>query len=251
MVLLFFAKLNHDAHLRQARDKLAWDVTRLDGEMNRQAMFVRMLTHEVRTPLAIIDSHSQLLALKAQGGVPAEVMPIRAAVSRLSELMERCLAQDRHASIGSLRKAPMGLADILANVAQEAQARSYDHLITRRIDNLPAGFSGDAALLRIMLANLLDNAIKYSPEGGCVDIAAHRNGPAEVVIEVSDEGVGIPEGALGHIFERYCRTHQVEDAVGAGLGLYIVRNIARLHDGDVSCESRLGEGSTFRVVLPV
>jgi signal transduction histidine kinase len=90
--------------------------------------------------------------------------------------------------------------------------------------------------------------VRYSPEGGVVALRACAEG-GDLIIEISDEGVGIPPEAQPRIFERYYRTSQVEDAIGAGLGLYIVRSIAHLHGGEVTCDSTLGEGSTFKVRL--
>lgn len=113
----------------------------------------------------------------------------------------------------------------------------------------PLWLTGDPDLLRVLLLNLLENAARYSPEGGAIQVRAAA-GDGQVTIEVSDEGVGIPAAARERIFERYYRTSQVKEAIGAGLGLYIARSIARLHGGEVTCDSTLGEGSTFRVHLP-
>lgn len=226
------------------------DVTTQVNMEQEQALFLRMLTHEVRTPLAIIDSNCQLLSLDHCRDTEANnILPIRAAVARLAELFDRCLSQDQLVSIGKPKLAPVDLATLLTIVSQEVQRRTDDHLVTLRIGSLPLHIMGDATLLQIMLTNLLDNAVRYSPEGGVIELVALADNVGKVVIEVRDEGVGIPEADLDHIFQRYFRTHQVGDTVGAGLGLYIVKNIARLHSGDVVCESTLGEGSVFRVTL--
>lgn len=113
----------------------------------------------------------------------------------------------------------------------------------------PLWLTGDPDLLRVLLLNLLENAARYSPEGGAIQVRAAA-GDGQVTIEVSDEGVGIPAEARERIFERYYRTSPVKEAIGAGLGLYIARSIARLHGGEVTCDSTLGEGSIFRVHLP-
>ncbi|MBF0126882.1 MAG: response regulator [Magnetococcales bacterium] len=217
----------------------------------QQAMFLRMLNHEVRTPLAIMDSHCQLLALENTGESRHAVATIRTAVAKVAELLDRCLTQDRLAAIGTLTLAPVDLKQLLSAVAQEAQRSTNDHLIMLRLDSpLPTHFVGDATLLPILLNNLLDNAIHYSPEGGVIELGAQTDGSGQVVITVSDEGIGIPASECEQIFERYHRTHQVNNTIGVGLGLYIVRNIARLHGGDVHCTSTLNEGSTFRITLP-
>jgi signal transduction histidine kinase len=128
------------------------------------------------------------------------------------------------------------------------QRQSEDHLLRYCSAAKDLRISGDPDLLRILILNLLENAVHYSPEGGSIQVrAAAQDG--SVTIAVRDEGIGIPPEARERIFDRYYRTPQVKDAIGAGLGLYIVRSIARLHGGDVSCDSTLGEGSTFRVSL--
>ncbi|MBF0340838.1 MAG: response regulator [Magnetococcales bacterium] len=217
----------------------------------QQALFLRMLNHEVRTPLAIMDSNCQLLALEQTGERGPALAAIRAAVAKVAELFDRCLTQDRLAAIGTLTLAPVNLEQLLNAVSQEAQRGTNDHLIMLRLDSpLPAHFVGDATLLRILLGNLLDNAVRYSPDGGAIELVAQTDGLGQVVIEVCDEGIGIPESEREQIFDRYHRTHQVHDKMGVGLGLYIVRNIARLHGGEVHCTSTLDEGSAFRVTLP-
>ncbi|MBF0181545.1 MAG: response regulator [Magnetococcales bacterium] len=227
------------------------DVTAQVTLEQEQSMFMRMLNHEVRTPLAIIDSHCQLLSMEYPGetNTGRTVATMRVATTRVSELFDRCLMQDQMATMSRSNFAPVDLGALIALTAQDMQRGTNDHLLVIRIDHLPEHFSGDAALLRIMLSNLLDNAVRYSPEGGVIELMAQANAPGRVVIEVRDEGIGIPSSEQEAIFERYYRTHQVNDAVGVGLGLYIVRNIARLHRGDVTCMSVLGEGSVFRITL--
>jgi signal transduction histidine kinase len=103
-----------------------------------------------------------------------------------------------------------------------------------------------------VVVNLLDNAIKYTPSGGSINLEVHaREGKA--VIEVADTGIGIPLGALPHIFERFFRVDKARsrDAGGAGLGLAIVKSICAAHGGQVEVESAEGRGSRFIVELPL
>ena len=101
------------------------------------------------------------------------------------------------------------------------------------------------------ITNLLDNAIKYSDEGGSVEIGATED-DGRVVIEVRDHGIGIPTKDLERIFERFYRVDKARSRAtgGTGLGLSIVRHVAQAHGGDVSVESREGVGSTFRIAMP-
>lgn len=251
VVFLFAVILNRDAGLRQVKTQLEWQVARLNEEMNHQSLFLRMLTHEVRTPLAVIDSNTQLLAMQnhEKESIAPQIVQIRANVSRLSELLDRCLSQDRLASLSSCRQYPIDLVTLINVVAAEVQSKTEDHLITCRIESLPESITGNAGLLKIMLTNLVENAVHYSPDGGNITLTTYADAMGKIVIDVCDEGVGIQEDASERIFDCYYRTQQVEGAVGVGLGLYITRKIARLHGGDVVCESVLGEGSRFRVTL--
>jgi two-component system, OmpR family, sensor histidine kinase SenX3 len=102
-----------------------------------------------------------------------------------------------------------------------------------------------------MFTNLVDNAVKYTPPGGRVEVTGGFEG-SEIVIRVRDTGIGIPEGKLPRIFERFYRVDKArsKETGGTGLGLSIVKHTAENHGGRVIVESRLGEGSTFTVYLP-
>jgi signal transduction histidine kinase len=113
---------------------------------------------------------------------------------------------------------------------------------------LPA-VRADADALARALMNLLDNAVKYSPDGSAVSIEAAAAG-ASVEIRVGDEGAGITEGDLPHVFERFYRGRDTEGVGGTGLGLALVQRIVQAHGGSVSVKSRVGGGSTFTVRLP-
>jgi two-component system phosphate regulon sensor histidine kinase PhoR len=111
---------------------------------------------------------------------------------------------------------------------------------------------GDRARIKQVMVNLLDNAIKYTPPGGSINLNVQaRDGKA--VIEVADTGIGIPTAALPHIFERFFRVDQARsrDAGGAGLGLAIVKSICLAHGGQVFVESAERHGSRFKVELPL
>jgi two-component system, OmpR family, sensor histidine kinase SenX3 len=110
---------------------------------------------------------------------------------------------------------------------------------------------GDETQLTSMFTNLVDNAVKYTPPGGRVEVTGGLEG-SEIVIRVSDTGIGIPEGKLPRIFERFYRVDKARSKAtgGTGLGLSIVKHIAENHGGRVTVESTSGEGSTFTVYLP-
>jgi len=110
---------------------------------------------------------------------------------------------------------------------------------------------GDETQLDSMFTNLVDNAVKYTPPGGRVEVVGGSEG-SEIVISISDTGIGIPEGKIPRIFERFYRVDKArsKETGGTGLGLSIVKHIAENHGGRVTVESAVGEGTTFTVYLP-
>jgi signal transduction histidine kinase len=110
-------------------------------------------------------------------------------------------------------------------------------------------FAGDIRMLQRMLSNLIDNAIKYTPTGGSVNVSVSEN-DAQAVVSVKDTGIGISPSDLPRIFERFYRCDQSRAQAGIGLGLSLARAIARGHGGDITAKSGLNQGSTFTVTLP-
>jgi signal transduction histidine kinase len=153
---------------------------------------------------------------------------------------------------------PVSVAALVAEVAGPARETAAQAGVNLVMESIPAGaiVPGDDRQLRTMLGNLIDNAVKYSdPQPGRPAPRVWVRGRVEgdrVVLEVQDEGIGIPEAHLGRIFERFYRVDRARSRAtgGTGLGLSIVRHVALNHGGEVGVESRLGEGSLFRVRLP-
>jgi signal transduction histidine kinase len=139
------------------------------------------------------------------------------------------------------------LADTVANLALTT---TRHRLVVTRLD--PAVVRGDHQRLENVFINLLSNAIKFSPNGGDVEIAAER-GPSEVVVSITDHGVGIPRSKQGDMFQQFYSAHVGTpfDYGGMGVGLYISREIVGRHGGRIWFESQEGRGSTFHVALPL
>lgn len=110
--------------------------------------------------------------------------------------------------------------------------------------------SGDARMLQRMLANILDNAVKYTPPGGEVEISLSESEKKDIIIAIRDSGIGISETDVPHVFERFYRCDRSRSQPGTGLGLSLARAIARAHGGDITVRSALDQGSTFTVTLP-
>jgi two-component system phosphate regulon sensor histidine kinase PhoR len=144
------------------------------------------------------------------------------------------------------------LAELARNTADQLSLLAEDKKISITCDASQVQLvEGDPVRLKQVIVNLLDNAIKYTPEQGAVRLRVlGRN--AHVVLEVKDNGIGIPAEALPHIFERFYRVDKARsrDQGGTGLGLAIVKHIVQAHGGEVRCESELGHGATFYFTLP-
>ncbi len=250
-IALMLVILVRDARERANQQAIQWELATARTGIDNQSTFMRMLAHEARTPLAVIDGQAQLLASEPADPVTAgrAVTHIRDAIHRLGLVLDRFMSQDRLLATTPMQKQRVDLASLLGAVAARAQRTTDQHLIQLKVDAGGTAVHGDFALLEVLFQNLVDNAIHYSPEGGAVHIAVVEAG-AQLQVTVSDEGVGIPRELQEKVFEPYFRAGTVPGAIGAGLGLSLVRKIARLHGGDVALESVPDAGSTFTVHLP-
>ena len=221
-----------------------------------QRNFVSMASHEFRTPLTNIDGHARRLDKTKDVLKPGEIGvragKIRSAVLRMTHLMDNLLNSSRLIDGGAglyLHPAAMDLAALLAEVCQLHREMVPGTQIVERFAAAPMPMVGDAKLLFQVFSNLLANAVKYSPDGGVIDVEAHAF-DAEIAVSVADRGIGIPQADLDRVFERYYRGGNVSGIVGTGVGLYLVRTVLDLHGGSVVVRSSEGEGACFRVSLP-
>lgn len=234
----------------------------LERVMGSKARSIRGLSHDLKNPLGAVDGYAQLL----EAGVQGELNPtqrewigrIRASVRGMLDIIDDLLNLSG-AEAGKLR-IDIGLTDV-AWVAREA---AEEHLAAAQAAGLtleaviPEGLPAtatDPGRVRQILGNLISNAIKYTPEGGRIFIRVEPCSegapwPGEwLCIRVEDTGPGIPEDQRERIFEEFSRL-EPGSTHGAGLGLAISRRIARLLGGDITVESRVGQGSGFRLWLP-
>jgi signal transduction histidine kinase len=221
-----------------------------------KSKFLSMASHEFRTPLATILSSSELLERYADRIDPQEkanlLHSIESGAKRMNELINDVLTLGR-AESGVLRLNParLDVHELCERVVREfriAQGRSHIVRFSNRFD-LPAA-EMDERLLRHILENLLSNAAKYSPEESEIAITLSRRAE-DLVIEVQDQGIGIPQPDQAHLFESFHRASNVENRPGTGLGLAIVRKAVDLHGGSIAFHSEPGKGTRFSVRLPV
>lgn len=233
-------------------------VQRAQRLARQQLDFIAAITHELRTPLAAIRSAGQNLA-DGLVGEPDRVKRYGRLVeregSRLTDLIEKSL---EHAEIASGRKAfhlqPVAIEDVLNEAVTACRWLTRENDVVVSVE-VPAGLPsvmGDHAALRTLFENLVSNGVKYGGRGSGVTVRARiERGALEVRVE--DRGPGIPAEDLPHIFEPFYRGRDVSSGaiVGSGLGLSLVRKIAKTHGGDIRVESSAGGGSVFIVNLPL
>lgn len=241
-------------HLQQAKD-LA------DQLLTDQKQFIAMVSHELRSPLAVMDLASQVLEIQCETvcGSSEVISRVRRGVKRLSTFIDNCLAEDRLARLEKDGLKPASqmieLSRFLESILEQARINAPDHRF--HFDDAEAQPSpqlriqGDPSLLRILLHNLLSNACKYSRAGSTVRIGMAWEGNDGVRITVSDQGAGIPAADLPNLGVRHFRGSNSELASGSGVGLHLCRRIIQLHGGSLLIESEVGVGSRFHVHLPL
>lgn len=220
----------------------------------QQREFVAMVSHEFRTPLAIIDSACEILGGPYQITEPQRVKRIgmiRESVRRMTELMESVLSVSRLENGGLVPKPePTDLESLLRGVADRMQSACHTHRIALEAARLPAGLNADPRMLDHVMSNLLSNAVKYSPGRDRVLVQAAATA-TEALIAVSDEGVGIPPDEIHRLFDKFFRASTSSGIAGTGIGLYLADQFVRLHGGRIEVRSEVGRGSVFTVRLPL
>ena len=244
---------------RERRSQQRAEKAELRAEQEHQAYadqgnFISMLSHELKTPLAVIDSATQALERinrSEDSDIARRHERIRRSVGRIDRLIEQFLSKEQlELQRMELRQTPIDLALLIREVF-EACADDDQRFELSCPADLPA-LLADRSLLRVVLINLVDNALKYSPQERKVSVTvrpAPQYGNAGMEILVADQGSGVPVGVRGTLFARYTRGDNAERIAGTGLGLYLVRRIVELHGDRVELlESKVG--ALFRIWLP-
>ena len=241
-----------EAMVAQRTTELESAVASIEQTLAEQRHFIAMLSHEVRSPLAVIHSAGQLLALRSKE-VPAQqalAQRILRGSARLSYFFDNCLTQDRIDSHNFvLEPTPVDVSALVLWVADNGGQLSEVHEIQVQIERDLPPLHGDPVLLRVMLMNLLSNAVKYADAGTAVSLSVARHGPW-CRFTVEDEGPGIPEAEQALVFQKYRRGRAAEGKPGAGLGLALVKRTAELHGGAVLLEARQPGGTRCVIDIP-
>ncbi len=221
-------------------------------EMQRN--FVSMTSHQFRTPLAIIDSTAQRLLRRTMQLDTAEVTAraglIRESVGRMTRLMESTLSLSQlDAGALSLRPRATDLEGLVRKICAVQDEFAPSVAVTVVFADFPPLVTCDPTLVEQAISNLVSNAIKFSkPDGDVAVTGWSENG--HVVVSVADKGIGIPEGEVDLIFQRFFRAKNAEGIAGCGIGLNLVREVAAMHGGRVDLTSREGHGTTFTLRFP-
>lgn len=246
----------HISRYKETADALARALDRERGVSEFYRSFAAMVSHQFRTPLAVIDSGLQRL-LRRGGQMTLEdrrqrYTRLREAVTHMTRLVESALTAARlDGGQVEATAAPCDLAAISRQVCQFQQEAAGTRCITLEPEvSGPLYVVCDRAMLEQILANLVSNALKYSPTDTPITVQLDHDFEY-AICRVQDRGIGIPVEDLPRVFERFFRSRNVVATSGIGLGLNIARHLARLQHGDIKVVSREGEGTVFTLTLPL
>lgn len=264
--LLFMVGMRLSMDLRDRNTALAREVSqrrRLEGELSasldaekgarqEQRQLIRMVSHEFRTPLAAIRYASGVLEVlleRPQEAVAKRLRGIDEAVSRMTMLIDRFLASERQVD-GVLKVEKVSIPEIADQVQHHFdQVELGSRVRFTKVEDVP-DYWADAEMLRTVVVNLIDNALKYSPEGKDVEVAFFTRNNL-LIIEVTDEGIGVPAGEQSHIGRRFFRASNTRATTGSGLGLHNCLQLLGYHDGSLNLRPGGMAGTIATVRLPL
>ena len=233
-------------------------LARLEASFKEQQRFIADASHELRTPLAVLRGETEVALGKTRTTEEYQesLSLIKDEAERLSRIVEDLfiLARQPIDAPAALMKEPLSLNVLVKDCARAAQVLAIRKglRLQTESDSSSIILSGDDELLKRMMLNLLDNAVKYTPEGGEISVGlARQNGSARIVVR--DTGIGIHEADQLHVFDRFYRADKARSRAlgGAGLGLSIVQWIVDAHGGKIEVQSTPGKGTVFTVELPL
>jgi len=234
------------------------DLTRIRAAEEMKATFISAVSHELKTPVALIKGYASTLrradAQWDEATVRESLRVIEEEADHLTELIENLLDASR-AQAGSFKLAPVELDidDLVVRVVKKFQAQTPTHRIIADVSpTMPLVFADEARITQV-LSNLISNAVKYSPPGSEIRISG-RATPKEVIITVADQGIGIAPEERDKLFERFYRSERAvrRGTPGTGLGLYLSKAIVEAHGGRIWVEdNEAGQpGARFSFSLP-
>ncbi|MEO3998121.1 HAMP domain-containing sensor histidine kinase [Mesorhizobium sp. CAU 1732] len=262
--LLFMVSSRLSADLREKNAALSREVQerrRLESRLNasleaeralrdEQADFMRVVSHEFRTPLAIIRNAVDMIGLvgnRSPEATKERIVGIGEALNRLFSLIDRFMANDRDSGF---RPETIRVGSLIADVRLHFEMTERGERLIFTVEDDAVSLFADPEMLATVLINLIDNAIKYSPENTPVDIDVRKEG-GNVVVRVCDHGMGIPRAERHKIGRRFFRASNTMAGTGTGLGLYSSRKLLVYHGGKLQLLANDGQGMTAIVKLPL
>jgi signal transduction histidine kinase len=229
-------------------------------EEKRKEDFLKMVSHELKTPVTSIKGYVQLLLmmLKEQEVTPSSfletpLLRIDSQIKRLSRLISEMLDLSRiEAGKLELQKEVFSLYELLAESVENIRFTNTNHIIKISQDFTGMVY-GDKDRIEQVIINLINNAIKYSPDNTAVEVQLYLANENQVAISIKDYGIGIDEEHQQNIFNRFYRAagQSEENYAGFGIGLFIAKEIIERHNGSITVESEKGNGSIFTFTLPL
>ncbi len=242
---------------KAARARLEEELRQKEAMDQMKFRFFTNISHELRTPLTLIilPLESILVRLEEQSPFRPQLMTIHRHATQLLSLVNHLLdfrKLEMHGERLNLTRGDMaefveGLVDTFRDAARE---KEIDLMFDNRMTNTYMAF--DSTQMYKIVNNLLSNAVKFTPKGGSIVVRLRQTSSYRMQLEVADTGIGIPKQDLDHIFERFYQVSQKNGQPhGTGIGLCLIKQYAEMHGGEVSVESVPGQGSTFRVEIPM
>jgi len=233
---------------------------RLEASFKQMTRFTADASHELRTPLTVIRGNLELLQRhkQAQGLSSEDATEILSQTLEETERLSKIVGQlmeltQLDSGEIELERDRFDLTDLVAITVEQMRLLAEDREIRLQTELEPQiNFKGDRYRIKQVLLNLIDNAIKYCPSGSDILVKLSKDGTT-VVLEVKDDGPGIPSGALTYLFDRFYRIDKARsrELGGSGLGLSICKSICEMHGGRIDVESEMGKGTSFRAALPL
>ncbi|KEO81410.1 hypothetical protein EL26_20980 [Tumebacillus flagellatus] len=254
VIQVYFEKIR-DAEGQIAATMLVHrDITREYEVDQMKSEFVSTVSHELRTPLSSVLGFTELMLTKELKPERQQkyLTTIHKEAKRLTQLINDFLdIQRMEAGRQSYEMGDLDLLPLVQEVVETFAVSSPKHELNVEVRALSTRVRGDADKLKQVLMNLIGNAVKYSPEGGVVTVAL-RTEPKALVVDITDQGLGIPKDALSKLFSKFYRIDNSDRRKigGTGLGLAICKEIVKAHEGEIKVQSELGVGSTFSMYLP-
>lgn len=262
--VLFMVSTRLSTDLREKNEALSREIeerrrleTKLSASLEteralreEQADFMRVVSHEFRTPLAIIRNATEMIRLvgdKSPEATRERIAGISEALNRLFSLINRFISDDRE---NSFQPEPLTIGSLLLDVRLHFRMTNQGERLNLAADDERTLLLADPEMLTTIIINLIDNALKYSPADQAVDVDMRRRG-GDLVIQVRDRGIGIPQGELHKIGRRFFRASNGAALGGTGLGLYTSRKLLAYHGGTLELIANEDRGMTAIASLPL